>query len=120
MKKNLEIMPGHVKLGKTGEPDPDPSPYLIISNEMKREAMSKPYDAKKSVWVPDGAGGFMEAMLESESGGKTTVMCGHEKKTFKADLVGQVRSIFVCNYVSYLIFRRSTRQSSRSAKTWPT
>ena len=90
MKKNLEIMPGHVKLGKTGEPDPDPSPYLIISNEMKREAMSKPYDAKKSVWVPDGAGGFMEAMLESESGGKTTVMCGHEKKTFKSDQVGQV------------------------------
>ena len=83
-------MPGHVKLGKTGEPDPDPSPYLIISMEMKREAMSKPYDAKKSVWVPDGNGGFMEAMLDSESGGKTTVMCGHEKKTFKSDQVGQV------------------------------
>merc|ERR1719150_868366 len=32
----------------------------------------------------------MEAMLESESGGKTTVMCGHEKKTFKSELVGQV------------------------------
>ena len=83
-------MPGHVKLGKSGEPDPDPSPYLIVSNEMKREAMSKPYDAKKSVWVPDGDGGFMEAMLDSESGGKTTVMCGHEKKTFKSEQVGQV------------------------------
>merc|ERR1719328_254334 len=32
----------------------------------------------------------MECMLESNEGGKTTVMCGHEKKTFKADLVGQV------------------------------
>ena len=32
-------MPGHVKLGKTGEPDPDPSPYLVVSMEMKREAM---------------------------------------------------------------------------------
>ena len=71
-------MPGHVKLGKAGEPDPDPSPYLVISMDMKREAMAKPYDAKKSVWVPDGDGGFLEAMLDSESGGKTTVMCGHE------------------------------------------
>ena len=32
-------MPGHVKLGKTGEPDPDPSPYLVVSMEMKREHM---------------------------------------------------------------------------------
>ena len=71
-------MPGHVKLGKAGEPDPDPSPYLVISMDMKREAMAQPYDAKKSVWVPDGDGGFLEALLDSESGGKTTVMCGHE------------------------------------------
>ena len=52
--------------------------------------MAKPYDAKKSVWVPDGQGGFIEAMLDSEAGGKTTVSCGHEKKTFKSELVGQV------------------------------
>ena len=71
-------MPGHVKLGKAGEPDPDPSPYLIISMEMKRNDMAKAYDAKKSVWVPDGEGGFLEALLDSESGGKSTVMCGHE------------------------------------------
>jgi hypothetical protein len=36
---------------KTGEPDPDPSPYLVVSMEMKREDMLKPYDSKKSVWV---------------------------------------------------------------------
>merc|ERR1712184_114124 len=29
-------------------------------------------------------------MLDSEAGGKTTVMCGHEKKTFKSEQVGQV------------------------------
>merc|ERR1711988_1920398 len=29
-------------------------------------------------------------MGDSESGGKTTVMCGHEKKTFKSEQVGQV------------------------------
>ena len=46
-------MPGHVKLGASGEPDPDPAPYLIVSNDMKREAMAKAYDSKKSVWCPD-------------------------------------------------------------------
>jgi hypothetical protein len=30
-------MPGHVKLGKSGEPDPDPAPYLVVSMEMKRK-----------------------------------------------------------------------------------
>ena len=71
-------MPGHVKLGNSNEPDPDPLPYLVVSNDMRRADMNKPYDARKSVWVPAEGGGFQEAMLESESGGKTTVMCGHE------------------------------------------
>ena len=71
-------MPGHVKLGKTGEPDPDPTPYLVVSMEMKREAMAKPYDSKKSVWCPDGSGGFSEALLESDDGKKATVTIGHE------------------------------------------
>ena len=83
-------MPGHVKLGKPGEPDPDPSPYLIISMDMKRQDMLKPYDPKKSYWVPDGKGGYQEGLLEDVAGGKATVMCGHEKKVFKEDEVGQV------------------------------
>ena len=85
-------MPGHVKLGAAGEPDPDPLPYLVVDIETKRADMAKPYDAKKSVWIPEGGenGGFLEALLDSEAGGKTTVMCGHEKKTFKSEQVGQV------------------------------
>ncbi|QQP40701.1 Myosin heavy chain 1, partial [Caligus rogercresseyi] len=71
-------MPGHVKLGKPGEPDPDPEPYLIISMEMKREDMLKEYDPKKSVWAPDGNGGFKEGLLVSDEGGKALVMIGHE------------------------------------------
>ncbi len=71
-------MPGHVKLGKSGEPDPDPAPYLIISMEMKREDMLKPYDPKKSVWVPTDDHGFREGLLESDDGTKAVVMCGHE------------------------------------------
>jgi hypothetical protein len=50
--------------------------------EMKRADMAKPYDAKKSIWVPESDhGGFVEALLESESGGKTIAMVGHEVGT---------------------------------------
>ena len=70
-------MPGHVKLGKSGEPDPDPAPYLIVSMEMKRNDMLKSYDAKKSYWCSDDRGGYTECMLENDDGTKATVMCGH-------------------------------------------
>ena len=36
-------MPGHVKLGKSGEPDPDPTPYLVVSLDMKRYLQSMLY-----------------------------------------------------------------------------
>merc|ERR1739848_598312 len=84
-------MPGHVKLGKKGEPDPDPSEYLIVSMDMKREDRMKPYDSKKSFWVPDGQGGFMESILESNDGKVAKVIVkGYEKKTFKSEELGQV------------------------------
>ena len=67
-------MPGHVKKGKPGDADPDPSEYLIVSMEMKREDQSKPYDSKKSYWVPDGQGGYMEAMLEEDDGKSAKVI----------------------------------------------
>lgn len=70
-------MPGHVKLGKSGEPDPDPTPYLVVSMEMKREDALKAYDSKKSYWVPDGKGGFAEGLLETDDGTKAVVMLGH-------------------------------------------
>merc|ERR1719193_1827760 len=44
----------------------------------------------KSMWCPDGDGGFKECLLESNDGTKAVVMCGHEKKTFKSSEVGQV------------------------------
>ena len=50
--------------------------------EMKRDDMNKPYDPKKSVWVPDGEGGFKEALLQSEEGGKSVVMVGHEVRSY--------------------------------------
>ena len=69
-------MPGHVKTGGPKEADPDPSEFLIVSFEMKKEDSLKPYDAKKSVWVPDGEGGFDEAMIDSVDGDKVNVKRG--------------------------------------------
>ena len=69
-------MPGHVKLGKKGEPDPDPMPYLVVSLEQKRDDMLMEYDPKKTYWCPDGKGGFMKSMLQEDDGKKALVLCG--------------------------------------------
>ena len=83
-------MPGHEKKGSSDGQDPDPTPYLFLTFEMKREDMSKAYDAKKSYWVPDGDGGFVEGLLESENGAKVQVSIGHDKKVFKREQIQQV------------------------------
>ena len=69
-------MPGHAKAGKKGEADPDPLPYLVVSMEQKREDQMKPYDAKKSYWVPDlgPAGGYVEAILQEDDGKEAKVL----------------------------------------------
>jgi hypothetical protein len=69
-------MPGHVKAGGKKEQDPDPSPWLLVTFEMKKEDSLKPYDAKKSVWVPDGEGGFDEAMIDEVNGDKVSLFPG--------------------------------------------
>jgi len=82
-------MPGHVK--KTTGPDPDPSPWLVVSDELKIKLKAKPYDTKKSVWVPNKAdGGFLEGLKESVDGKKVTVNVGGEMKVYKEDQVCQV------------------------------
>ena len=83
-------MPGHEKKGSSDGQDPDPTPYLFLTFEMKREDMSKAYDAKKSYWVPDGDGGFVEGLLETENGAKVQVSIGHDKKVFKREQIQQV------------------------------
>ena len=65
-------MPGHIK--KSVGPDPDPSPWLIVSDELKVKLKSKPYDPKKSCWVPNkGTGGYNEGLIESTDGDKVSV-----------------------------------------------
>merc|ERR1711963_832402 len=82
-------MPGHIK--KSSGPDPDPSQWLFVSYELKQKLKAKPYDPKKSCWVPDKAtGGFNEGMIENTEGEKVTVSSKGEKKVYKKDQVGQV------------------------------
>ena len=65
-------MPGHVK--KSDGPDPDPTPWLAVTEELKKKLLTKPYDAKKSCWVPDKAShGYFEGLIESTEGEKVTV-----------------------------------------------
>ena len=39
-------MPGHVKRGGTGEPDPDPTPFLYVSFNEKQKDMAKVHPTK--------------------------------------------------------------------------
>merc|ERR1719342_1254412 len=72
-------------------PDPDPSHWLFVSHELKEKMKAKPYDPKKSCWVPNKAtGGFDEGLIESTEGEKVTVSCKGEKKVYKKDQIGQV------------------------------
>ena len=65
-------MPGHVK--KTEGEDPSPDQWLYVSDDLKVKLKSKPYDPKKSCWVPEkGTGGYLEGLIESVDGGKCTV-----------------------------------------------
>ncbi len=65
-------MPGHVK--KSEGPDPDPAQWLWVSPKLREKLKAKPYDAKKSCWVPDKAtGGYFEGLIESTEGDKVTV-----------------------------------------------
>jgi hypothetical protein len=45
---------------------------------MKREDQMRPYDPKKSVWVPTESHDFKEGLLESDDGVKAVVQVGHE------------------------------------------
>merc|ERR1711963_468442 len=89
--RNLTTMPGHIK--KSEGADPDPDPWLVVSEELRKKLNSKPYDAKKSCWVPDKAtGGYFEGLIDSTDGDKIAVKIleSGDVKVFKKDQVGQV------------------------------
>merc|ERR1711909_265918 len=65
---------------------------------MREKSKAKPYDAKKSAWVPDKAdGGYLEGLMETDikhdsfdPGKKVTVVVKGEAKVFKSEQVCQV------------------------------
>ena len=75
---------------KEGE-EPDPSPYLFVSLEMKRADQTKPYDAKTACWVPDDKDCFAQGAIVGTKGDLVTVkLPTGDEKTFKKALVNQV------------------------------
>ncbi|XP_045477218.1 myosin heavy chain, muscle isoform X35 [Harmonia axyridis] len=74
-----------------GQEDEDPTPYLFVSLEQKRIDQTKPYDAKKSCWVPDEKEGFVLGEIKGTKGDLVTVgVPGGEEKNFKKENVHQV------------------------------
>lgn len=53
--------------------DPDPTPYLFVSLEQKRQDQTKPYDAKKACWVPDEKEGYLLGEIKATKGDLVTV-----------------------------------------------
>ena len=55
-----------------------------MSEELKKKLMLKPYDAKKSCWVPDKAtGGFLEGLIQEKDGDKVTVEILETKEVYQ-------------------------------------
>ena len=72
-------MPGtRIVLGG-GEPDPDPSPYLFISAEHKQKNAEKPYDPKRSAWVPCKDECWLEGLIVETAGAKVKVEIKNDK-----------------------------------------
>ena len=71
-------MPGHLK--KSEGPDPDPEPWLEVSEQLKNDLKCKPYDGKKSCWVPDKVtGGFKEGLIQNVEGDEATIIIDDDK-----------------------------------------
>ncbi|KAL7979262.1 hypothetical protein Chor_015286 [Crotalus horridus] len=82
-------MPGGYK-GECGD-DVDPMPFLAPGEKEKLEAISKPYDIKKSCWVKDEKEGFVAGEIQSETDTQATVKTvTNQTVTIKKDDVQQM------------------------------
>ncbi|XP_032086660.1 myosin-16 [Thamnophis elegans] len=82
-------MPGGYK-GECGD-DVDPLPFLAPTEKEKIEAISKPYDIKKSCWVKDEKEGFIAGEIQSETDTQITVKTvTNQTVTMKKDDVQQM------------------------------
>jgi hypothetical protein len=89
-------MPGTKIVLNAGEPDPDPAPFLFVSAEIKKKIAEKPYDPKRSAYVPHPEEKFAEGLIEETVGNKVKVKItlgssAGETKEYKQELVTQVK-----------------------------
>ncbi|XP_017857514.1 PREDICTED: myosin heavy chain, muscle isoform X36 [Drosophila arizonae] len=76
---------------QASQEDEDPTPYLFVSLEQRRIDQSKPYDSKKSCWVPDEKEGYLLGEIKATKGDIVSVgLPGGETKDFKKDQLQQV------------------------------
>jgi len=76
--------------------DADPTPYLFVSLEQRRIDQSKPYDSKKSCWVPDDKEGYLLGEIKATKGDIVSVgLPGGETKDFKTKKINFHKSILL-------------------------
>lgn len=73
--------------------DEDPTPYLYVSLEQKRIDQTKPYDAKKTCWIPDEKEGYLLGEIKATKGDIVSVgLAGGEVRISPLSLLRAVRS----------------------------
>nr|XP_036668824.1 myosin heavy chain, muscle isoform X42 [Drosophila suzukii] len=71
--------------------DEDPTPYLFVSLEQRRIDQSKPYDSKKSCWIPDEKEGYLLGEIKATKGDIVSVgLQGGEVRDIKSEKVEKV------------------------------
>ncbi|XP_016989403.1 myosin heavy chain, muscle isoform X26 [Drosophila rhopaloa] len=71
--------------------DEDPTPYLFVSLEQRRIDQSKPYDSKKSCWIPDEKEGYLLGEIKATKGDIVSVgLAGGEVRDLKSEKVEKV------------------------------
>jgi myosin heavy chain 6/7 len=87
-------MPG-TKIDLKAGDDPDPATFLFVSAEPKKKMDEKPYDPKRSCYVPHPEEKFCEGLIEETNGNKVKVKIvmgesAGEVKEYKQEIVTQV------------------------------
>lgn len=74
--------------------DPDPSQYLYVSLEQKRIDQSKPYDAKKTCWVPCEKEGYVIGEIQATKGDLISVKIPGGEVMYIGQLSQKSRKVF--------------------------
>ena len=87
-------------------PDPDPTQYLFVSLEMKRQDQTKPYDGKKATWVPCEKDSYQLGEITGTKGDLVVVKVadGVSNTTFIIYLILKFDTIFLVIFKKNFFF----------------